>query len=757
MGLVAPDFRKRFTGPVILLLITTGVFWKLLTKQYTWVDHPDMVYQVLPWYQFQAVSWHDGRFPLWDPHVWGGQPLIGQMQPGAAYPPNWLLFLLPLREGHIQLAGLHGYFILTHFLAALACFWLCRDLGRTIGASIFAGFAFALGGLVGSIEWPQMLNGAVWIPLCLLFYFRSVRGQARLTSAAFAGTFLGISFLSGHHQIPTFAAVMMAGLWLVEFWRGRSQWPRRLEQTGVFVLFTALVSALQILPAYEYGTHAIRFVGSQNGVFWAQNVPYIVHQQFSLAPGDLTGLLLSAGRPYTFMGITAVTLALLGFWWGFADRVVRYFGGIGIGALLFALGGSSIFHGIAYLLIPMVEKARSPAMAIVIAQLAIAVMASYGIDSLRQRSPGRWPIAALLTIGVLPWPALAIASSIRPEAAHEYGQFAVAALASLSIAAVLYGWRSKQISERAVVLLLSITALFELGTVTGQGFRHREAAGGYLPVLDRQAVVLDFLKKQSDFVRLEVDTDALPYNIGDWDGIDQFRAYLGGMTSNLVPFEIERLKGGPVASNVFGLNYAVGTKPFRSRQTEVFHGASGLNVYRNPDALPRFWTVHRLRAIAGRDLMSQLASADLMHEAFLKGPLPALDGCSGSDSVTLLGRENERITIRAQMACKGLLVLNQTFYPGWQALVDGRPARIEEAYGALQSVVLDSGTHQVDFRYRPWTVYWGGLLTSVGLGAAWLLTLYNRASADCASGNSRAAYLKCSSAAARVSGREAKT
>ena len=125
-------------------------------------------------------------------------------------------------------------------------------------------------------------------------------------------------------------------------------------------------------------------------------MPYIVQQQFSLAPADLTGLLLSAGRPYTFMGITAVTLALLGFWWGFADRVVRYFGGICIGALLFALGGSSIFHGIAYLLIPMVEKARSPAMAIVIAQLAIAVMASYGIDSLRQRSPGRWPHTTLL-------------------------------------------------------------------------------------------------------------------------------------------------------------------------------------------------------------------------------------------------------------------------------------------------------------------------------------------------------------------------
>ena len=83
------SLRRARIGPAILLLITAGSFWKLLTKQYTWTDHPDMAYQVLPWYQFEAVSWHHGMFPLWDPHV---QPLVGQMQPGAMYPPNGCCF-----------------------------------------------------------------------------------------------------------------------------------------------------------------------------------------------------------------------------------------------------------------------------------------------------------------------------------------------------------------------------------------------------------------------------------------------------------------------------------------------------------------------------------------------------------------------------------------------------------------------------------------------------------------------------------------
>src|SRR5665647_1400846 len=80
-------------GPAILLVIAVGFYWKLvLSSQYTWLAGNDTVNQVLPWFQFQAGEWHAGRIPLWDPFQWVGQPLLGQAQPGVAYPLNWLLF-----------------------------------------------------------------------------------------------------------------------------------------------------------------------------------------------------------------------------------------------------------------------------------------------------------------------------------------------------------------------------------------------------------------------------------------------------------------------------------------------------------------------------------------------------------------------------------------------------------------------------------------------------------------------------------------
>ena len=709
---------SAFAVPAILVLMVTGSFWKLLTKQYTWMDQPDMAYQVLPWYQFQAVAWHRGEFPLWDPHVWAGQPLVGQMQPGAVYPLNWLLFLMPMKDGRINPLWMNLDFILAHCLAALFCYWLCCDLKRSRAASMLGGAAFALSGVVGSNGWPQMRNGAIWIPLVLLFLLRAVRGERTWASAALAGTFLGVSFLSGHPQIPTFTALMAAGVWVFAIWRERL---RGLGAAAVSALFAALVSALQTLPAYEYGVRSIRWVGSQNAIFWGQPVPYLVDQQpaHSLSPAGLLGLVLPNLSPHDmFVGLTVLVLAGVGFAACFKASEVRLLGGIGVGGVLLALGGFSVFHGLAYLLVPMVEKARSPAMAIVITQLALAVLAAYGLDALRVGMFGRWAIPVLLTVGVLPWPVLAVVASVRSEVSLEYERLAVVGIVALALAALVYAWKSRRISDGAAVILIYVVVLFELGTVIGSNYRHREMPGGFLAALESNGDVVEFLRQQPDLARVEVDTDAVPYNIGDWDDIDQFRAYLGGMTWNVAQIEIDRLKGGNLAPRLFALSYFLGKQPIRADQQEVFQGRSGLKVFRNPDASPRAWTVHQAVQVKASELMARLGTANLGHQVVLTGDAPALEPCSAGDEVKLVERRDTRIVFEVRMSCKGMLIASETFYPGWRAEVDGRPAAIYEADGVLRGVVVDGGAHRIEFRYRPLTVYWGAFLTALGLAGA---------------------------------------
>ena len=57
-------FLNKWIGPALLFLMVAGFHWKLvLTNQFTWLESPDLVNQVLPWFQFQAGEWHAGHFP----------------------------------------------------------------------------------------------------------------------------------------------------------------------------------------------------------------------------------------------------------------------------------------------------------------------------------------------------------------------------------------------------------------------------------------------------------------------------------------------------------------------------------------------------------------------------------------------------------------------------------------------------------------------------------------------------------------------
>lgn len=65
------------------------------------------------------------------------------------------------------------------------------------------------------------------------------------------------------------------------------------------------------------------------------------------------------------------------------------------------------------------------------------------------------------------------------------------------------------------------------------------------------------------------------------------------------------------------------------------------------------------------------------------------------------------------------LFLSKTWYPGWRATVDGKPARIVRANGPFSAVAIPAGNHVITFEYTtPWL--WFGAPIS---GLTWLLAL----------------------------------
>ncbi|MCC6859853.1 MAG: YfhO family protein [Bryobacterales bacterium] len=686
-----PAAFRFLAGPVLLFLITAGFYWKLtLTDQYTWLESPDIAYQVLPWYQMQAREWNASRFPLWDPYQWGGQSLIGQGQPGAAYPLNWILFRLPLYEGRIRPAFLNWYFVLIHYLAALFGYWLCRDLELPRTASLPAGSAFALGGYVGTTDWPQMLNGAVWAPLVLLFSLRALGGRRPIASAALSGGALGMAFLSGHHQVPLFTAAAVGLIWAWSLVRKRGQ---PLRPFLVFLLFTFLVSALQTLPGYEYGRLAVRWAGAPAPLTWNQPVPYTVHTHYSMNPGWLLGAVLPAGFPHAtpYMGITAILLAALGLAAGWQAWGARIAAALALLGLAFALGAFSPFHGLAYALVPMLEKARNPSMAIVIFHIGIAVLSAYGIrhilaDEQSRRLRGTGVALAGLSVflyGFLLW-AWVVKSKLPDE------RLGVPALAALLIAVILLFRSAGRISGSAASVSLFLVMLFELNNVSTYGLQPVGKPDSLLKNHFGLADLVDFLTRQPEPPRIEADEREIPFNFGDWHGIDVF----GGYTASL-PANIDRVQGGYEERMRFSVKYWVGRKPIRADQVPVFASQSGLNVYLNPGAYYRAW---------------------------VENSKP----CPNPGQAWMTSRGQGRVVVDAQLPCPARVVISEPYFPGWKARVAGRSVPIREVHGALRAVDLPAGRHTIVMTYRPLSVYAGAALTALGLLGCALLALPSR-------------------------------
>jgi hypothetical protein len=707
----------KLACPVLLFVITVAFFWKLvLSGQYTWLDGSDITFQMVPWFQVQAVQWHSGHFPLWDTHMWTGQPLLGQVQTGTLNPLNWALFSAPLKDGFIRVRALHWYWVAIHYLAVLCGYLLCRDLRLSRMASVLAGCAFGLGGFVGAIGWPQKAMSALLLPLVLMFFLRVLRRENALANGAASGALLGAAFFSGHHDVPVFFSLLMGGLWIYYFTSigGVVRW-RAIMPAAAFVICLALIAAAQILPAVEMGRLSLRWVNAPDPVTWNEKVPYSVHQDLSLYPTAVLGIVIPGFQhdSVVFIGLVVMTLALLGVAARWQERTVRLLAAVALAGLIFSLGGSSLFHGVLYALVPGLEKARSPSTAEAIFHLGVVVLAAYGLDAFRSaqanRQANRFSIGILGALSLFLYGSLIVLITVRPEQSEEYKVLALAALVAMVLAGLLWCWSRSWLSNRSAGVLVIALLLFELNNVSNYALV-RMGATVNLHKLNENRDVAAFVQNTS-LARVDVEGKDVPYNFGDWFGVDE----LGGFSTPLK--SIAENQGDPRYRSVLAVNYFIGRNAVKPDQSVVFEGQSGLKVFLNPGAYPRARIVHA--AIGAADDAGVIAavlnsSTDLRRTVVLQGRAPALETCEGGD-VQVRRYRPTSVVLRVNTPCRAMVVFADAWFPGWKGYLDGRPVPIYNAYNIVRAVVVDAGEHEVVMLYSPASVFTGVALAILGV------------------------------------------
>ena len=132
-----------------------------------------------------------------------------------------------------------------------------------------------------------------------------------------------------------------------------------------------------------------------------------------------------------------------------------------------------------------------------------------------------------------------------------------------------------------------------------------------------------------------------------------------------------------------------------------------------PDPLPYARLVAETRV--SDDPRRDLGTIDLAATALTDRPIPLRPGPAGR--AALLGRSSGRLSLQTECDDARLLVVAESWHPGWHAAVDGVPADVPAVYGDFLGCVVPSGRHSVEFHFLPRSLWQGGALGACGLVA----------------------------------------
>ncbi len=84
--------------------------------------------------------------------------------------------------------------------------------------------------------------------------------------------------------------------------------------------------------------------------------------------------------------------------------------------------------------------------------------------------------------------------------------------------------------------------------------------------------------------------------------------------------------------------------------------------------------------------------------------------------IELLRDEPGWLEVETRTPARQLLVVAESFHPGWQATLDGRPAPVLRINRDFLGCAVEAGQHRVELRFRPQSLRRGAALSSLGLG-----------------------------------------
>lgn len=700
----------------------------------------DAIHCLLPWELEVRHALKAGRLPLWSDSLEGGSsPWINpQAQPLS--PIAMATRAIPIQY-HLLAA------LALKILVAFEGAWL---LGRMAGlsrrSSLLAAAGFALSG--GILAWSLFPHSTVaaWVPWLAAATLRLFR-DGRLRTVAIAALATGILLLSGQPETAAagglFAAVVGLGLR-----RRRLPFASTFAKAAMAGLLGFALAAPQLLPFGLHLPESARFAETAATELPAYHAFLEVplswflpgFGKYMLAPvsprayglpfaGPFSGPFNWAESECGYAGLLAFAFSAAALGMGGGRRRLWPFLGFGLVCLLLAarpIPLAELLHQIAPL------RAIAWSRFLLVGCLGLAIAGGMGLDLLWSKWTRPWR----RTLGLA---ALALAAGFSLYIHFDPFVFGLwlLLLAAVGAGLVTRQWsagRSWAFSGLALVLLLDLISW-------GRLFLPSADPALFYPRTDFIAALAAEAAAPGGPFRATGELGILFPSLLPVYGIDEVRPH-NPLTSVAYLRTLEAAFGfAPSMRNYFPtfgnldhpfldfLNVRVVAAPFDSPPPatleRVDDGRFGYHrIYRNPDALPRYFVAEGADPVAPEGIAAYIAAMGNPRRVAVPGAREAAFVGSGAVVAASSPRPGR---VRLELDGRGdrLLATSLRQPEGWRATGDGRALETLLVDGAFLGVHVPPGVRRVELRFRP-RGFGAGLVLSLAALLA-TIALYRRA------------------------------
>lgn len=750
--------RRKDTFTILLLLILVLIFFKKLLNPHKVFLGGDLTI-FYPVREFLISNIKKGILPLWNPYAFCGSPSASNTTIfGMFYPLNIIFLFLPL-DFAFNIA-----LIMHIFLAGIFMYILVRSFGLDEISSLVSSVTFIFGGAfitsipAGAID---LITSVAWMPLIFFLFNKALKdNKTGYIYSVLAGVAIGLQGLGGLPQISLMTIYLLFSylIYVVIGYMLKKEINLENINRTVFVFGIALlvgigIYAVQIFPSLEiFLKHSTRSFNMDYQSVSYCSLPLKQLLTFfmpNLFNNPITGSYLDDGHPFEeickYVGLFPLILALIAIAL-LRNKYVKFCSLFLFVSILIALGNHSPVYRLCYHLLPGFKAFRWPVRWLCLSTFFISLLAGFGLffltSQMNHKQNLRFLIKGLLSFNILIIGILCLDYLMKIDIAHPLTKWVTIpffdketdlqyrysiikeslfnfTLLLTAITLCLFAFYKNKIRPSLFKILILAITIFDLW-VFGQKF--------IIPIdkkLYLKSRQWEFFKDDKDlyriFVEPPIDDYSAPangyfvftgeiedYKLRDYNRfkyeIKRFPQILNAkylLTTRFIDTpDVEFIKTIEITISDLFL--------FNSKKYRIYE--SPANIYQYKDFLPRAFIVHKIIIAKDEDeifeRLNDLSINDLREVAILEGggfflKTPSEFKSLGKDYVEIVRYSHNHIKLKAHLKKTGLLVLNEIFFPGWQAYVDGKREHIFKANNMMRSVYLKEGNHTIEFVYSP--------------------------------------------------------